>query len=302
MSGVAATARPIAPPRRARAGADSDGCLFVGPTVHTPVMRKGPSRRRRTRWVLGVGGVLAAAVGLVGGRFGPHSAVVVAVAVLLLGGALWVGAAAAGGGRRDDSGYAGRQRLAQASWGAGRELAGQLVQGVPPPALTLWGLVLLPGEVAYLDVPVFYSRFCALDPLPVTPGRSVYYLGGRGDGAASGGLVVAATASLIAETVELSRARDGTRTRWRGHQHTRAVVTDRRLLVLWHGRWLPYTYSQVLGFYPDLEHGQVRLEFRGACAPVRLQGSAVPSIAAVLCWALHGPAGLRSHPGLLAFR
>lgn len=261
------------------------------------------SRVRWAGWLLSGGCVAAVAVvGPVGHRAGPHAADVVAGAALaLLAGAVWAVVVASGGARRCDSGPTEQRRVAQAWWGAGRELTRQLVAGVPPPPLTLWGLVLAPEEVAYLEVPVFYSRFCALDPVPVTGGRSVYYLGGRGGGG-SGAMLVAATTSLLVESVELSRARDGARTRWRGHQHTRAVVTDRRLLVLWHGRWLPYAYSQVIGFYPDLEHGQVRLEFPGACAPIRLQGPAVPSIAALLCWALHGPDGLRSHPGLHALR
>jgi hypothetical protein len=216
--------------------------------------------------------------------------------LVLLGGAVWAVIVAWGVSRRHDSELAEQRRVAQAWWGAGRELTRQLVAGVPPPALTLWGLVLLPGEVAYPDVPVFYSRFCALDPLPVASGRSVYYLGGRGVG--SGAMLVAATTSLIVETVELARARDAAQTRWRRHQHTRAFVTNRRVVILSQDRWLSFSYSTVLGFYPDLEHGQVTLEFAGSCEPVRLQGPAVPWIAALLCWAIHGPTGLRSHPAL----
>jgi hypothetical protein len=257
------------------------------------------TRVRAASWLLGVGCLAAVvAAGPVGHRFGPHWADVVAWAALVMFcGAVWSVIVTPGGPRLSDSEIAER-RVAQAWWGAGRELTRQLVAGVPPPPLTVWGLVLAPGEVAYLEVPVHYSRFCALDPLPVAPGRSVYYFGGQGAGAGSGAMLVAATTSLIVETVELSRARDAAQTRWRRHQHTRAFVTSRQVVILSQGRWLGFSYSRVIGFYPDLEHGQVTLEFTGTCEPVRLQGPAVPWIAALLCWAIHGSTGLRSHPAL----
>lgn len=260
-------------------------------------------RARSARWLLGFGCVAAVvAASPVDHRFGPDAGdVVVCAALVMFGGALWALAVTPGGPRRSDSEIAEERRLVQAWWGAGRELTRQLVAGTPPVPLTVWGLVLAPGEVAYLaDAPVFYSRFCALDSGPVAPGRSVYYLGGRGG--ESGAMLVAATTSLIVETVELRRARDAAQTRWRLHQHTRAFATDRRLVILSQDRWLSFSYSTVLGFYPDLEHGQVTLEFTGTCAPVRLQGPAVPWIAALLCWALHGPDGLRTHPALSTLR
>ena len=246
-----------------------------------------------------VGGAALVATGPVGDRFGPHLADGTAVGGLaLLGCAVVV--VASSRSRRSDSELAEQQRVAQAWWVAGRELTRKLVLSSTPPPLTLWGLVMAPGEVAYLEVPVFYSRFQAIEPRPVAPGRSVYYLGGGGAG--SGAMLVAATTSLIVETVELGRARDAAQTRWRFHQHTRAFVTNRRLVILSQGRWLTFSYSMVEGFYPDLERGQVTLEFTGNCEPVRLQGPAVPWIAALLCWAIHGPFGLWTHPALAPLR
>jgi hypothetical protein len=279
--------------------------ILVGVWVHTPVIRKGAAMRVRARsalWLLGFGCVAAVvAAGPVDHRFGPHAGdVVMCAALVMLGGAVWALIVTRGGARRSDSEIAEQRRLAQAWWGAGRELTRQLVAGTPPPPLTVWGLVLQPGEVAYLHVPVFFSLFCALDPALVTSGRSVYYLGGGGAG--SGGMVLAAAAQAIAEAADLSRAREARQKRWRCHEQTHAIVTDRRVLVWWRGRWAQYSYSTVLGFYPDLERGQVTLEFVGGLAPMRLQGPATASIAALLCWAIHGPDGLRVHPALSALR
>jgi hypothetical protein len=256
------------------------------------------TRARFVGWLLGVAGVAALlAAGPVRARCGPPTAdTLLRVGLVLLAGALCAAVVASARARaRTNVGARERDGLRhQAGWVVGRELAWELGLGVPPPPLTVWGLVLEPGEVAYLNVPVLYSRLCSFDS--PAPRSSVYYFGGGGPGLAF------AASTLIGEAVEYSRARDDAQLRWRLHQDTRVILTDRRLLVLSQDRWCTLAYSKVIGFHPDLACGQLEMEFTGDCWPLRLQGPEIPSIAALLCWAIYGPDGLRSHPALHALR
>ncbi len=177
----------------------------------------------------------------------------------------------------------------------GRALALSLQLGQVPAPLTVWGLVMLLGETAYLDVPVFYSRFYGHDV--VHRHSSSYYLGGEGAGVA-----FAAAWVMVGDSVERSRAVRGAQPQWRDHLNTRVIATNLRLLVLAHHEWLEFGYPRVKAFYPDPEAGHVVLEFSGDCSPLRLSGAAAPSVMAYLCWAIHGADGLRTHPALHSLR
>jgi hypothetical protein len=107
---------------------------------------------------------------------------------------------------------------------------------------------------------------------------------------------------MLGDSLEEKRAARAAAPRWRGGQDTRAVLTDRRLLVLADSEWVEFGYSQVKAFYPDPWSWRVVLEFAGACAPLCLTGPATPSVMAMLCWALHGVEGLRTHPSLQPLR
>lgn len=176
----------------------------------------------------------------------------------------------------------------------GRALADALQIDQPPAPLTVWGLVMAPGESAYLDVPVHYSRFSGRDVLHRRAGA--YFLGG-GSGAA-----FAAGCLMLGDSISEARAVRAAAPRWRHGQQTRAVLTNRRLLVLADNEWVEFAYSQVKAFYPDPWAWRVVLEFAGTCAPVCLTGPDTPSVMAYLCWALHGAQGLRTHPGLQPLR
>jgi hypothetical protein len=181
-------------------------------------------------------------------------------------------------------------------WAEGRTLAWRLAHGQLPPAMQQWYVVLRPGEIAYLDVSVFYSRYGT--PRRSTLPRSrtrLYYFGGTGY--ASAGLLVNAAADAIGEAVEYRRAIEATTPQWRLGQHTRAILTDERIVVHSNDQWVSMDIDAVTEFYPDLARGVLEVRFDDAM-PMRLQGASVPVIATWLGWALYGPEGLRQHPGL----
>ena len=187
------------------------------------------------------------------------------------------------------------QRACQAGWVAGRALVGELRSGRLPAPLTVWGLVLGEGERAYLDVPVVCSRFAGGSG--VYPGSSSMYLGGGGAGVA-----FAAACVMLSEEVDRSRARRDAQPRWRDHEHCRAILTSHRLLVASGQQWHSFAWSRVTAFYPEPGAGQVVLELGAGCRPLRLRGADIPVVAAWLCWAIHGPDALATHPGLAAMR
>jgi hypothetical protein len=60
-----------------------------------------------------------------------------------------------------------RQMVQQRSWDAARALAAGLASGQIPTPLTIWGLVLNPGEQAHLDLHVSYARLHGQAPADV---------------------------------------------------------------------------------------------------------------------------------------
>jgi hypothetical protein len=186
------------------------------------------------------------------------------------------------------------QLAAQARLDEGRAVLRLLERGQRPSAVTLWGVVLEPGESAYLDVPVRFGRFYGRDL--DYPGVSRFYLGGGGPA-----LAFAASCIVLGDAVDRGRARVEATPHWRDYEHTRAILTNRRLLVRADQEWRSFSYSQVKAFHPNLDAGWVDLEFM-SCAPLRLESAATPAVAAWLCWAVHGPDALRAHPALAALR
>ncbi|MGH8921727.1 MAG: hypothetical protein ACRD0H_25880 [Actinomycetes bacterium] len=262
-------------------------------------------------WGLGVSGLgaLASALAL-GDRLGPDSPVpseVMALAVLLLLGAVGGVVVAARPARSVDTAVANpmRDQAYEAGWREGRALSRGLVGNVLPTARQCWGVVLRWGESAYLEVSVLYSRYGAYEVSARPRSGARYYYGGGGQ--AGGALLAVAATSLVCEVVESRRDREAITPRWRMQEHTRAILTNKRVLVYatrphGRGRWVSMDIDAITEFYPDLVGGVVEVRFGGSARPMRLEGPSVPAIAAWLCWALHGPAGLRNHPALHALR
>lgn len=181
----------------------------------------------------------------------------------------------------------------QAWWADAEQMMSRLSWGDPPPPLTVWGVVLYPGEQAHLQLELTYSRLYGHD---VTYQRgSSLYIGPPG-------MILAATVgSMIGEAAAKSRAKQAAMICWRDHLHTTAILTDRRVICQVDGQWASFHYSGVTALYPDLPNRSVVLEFADT-VPLRLQGLAAPSAMAYLCWAIYGAAKLREHPALQPLR
>lgn len=81
----------------------------------------------------------------------------------------------------------------------------------------------------------------------------------------------------------------------------RVILTDQRLLCEAATEWQSFWYEHVTGFYPDLDHWAVTLDFADT-APLQLSGMTAPTIAVYLTERLYGPEGLATHPALERLR
>ena len=192
---------------------------------------------------------------------------------------------------------------AELAWIDARALARDLTANVLPPARDLWAVVPAPGEVTYLELPVLYSRYCSWRRAGpgYQPSRTVFY-GGGGVSPAVGFMVVM---NEIAESVRDRRERELATPKWRGHEHTRVVLTSQRILALAslpenRPEWVTLNNADIREFCPELDRGRLEVRFYGRVSPLRLEGPATPIIAAWLGWALYGADGMRHHPGLRA--
>lgn len=189
------------------------------------------------------------------------------------------------------------------AWIDARRLARDLTAGVLPPPRDLWAVVPYPDEVAYLELPVLYSRYCTWRRFGPGYRPSRHYWIGQGPG--SGALTFAYAADALCEAVQYRRDQEMATPKWRGHEYTRAVLTNQRILVLAslpenRPEWVNLNISSIREFLPDLTRGRLEVRFYNDISPMQLQGPATPIITAWLGWALYGPDGLRTHPGLRA--
>lgn len=190
---------------------------------------------------------------------------------------------------------------AELAWIDACNLARDLAAGVLPAPRDLWAVVPYPGEVAYLELPVLYSRYCTWRRVGPNYRPSRYYWIGQGPG--SGALAFTYAADALCEAVQYRRDRELATPQWRGHEHTRVVLTDQRILVLAslpenRPEWVSMNISGIREFCPDLLLNRLEVRFYDGVWPLRLEGPVAPIVAAWLGWALYGAEGLRSHPGL----
>jgi hypothetical protein len=211
---------------------------------------------------------------------------------------VWLSRSGRGKTGKSPGAPAGQISAAEAGWREGRSLARTLAVNHLPMRRVLYAVVPRRGETAYLDLPVLYSRYGTWSrPGPRFSSRS-YYLGGHGSCA----LAAATAINAICDTVQYRRDVADATPKWRGHEHTRVVLTNERVLVAaslpdGQPRWVSMDIDAITEFHPDLPRGLVEVRFVDAM-PMQLEGPAIPSIAAWLGWTLYGPSGLRTHPGL----
>ena len=130
----------------------------------------------------------------------------------------------------------------------------------------MYGLVLEPGEVAYVNTPMQYARL----------------YGGSGRYTHSGGLFIGKPGlvlGMMAANAAVNASRKAAAKRdmqlmWRDLQEVPTVATNYRLLChLPRSGWMSFYYSAVQEFYPDPANWMITFGFQNA-EPLRLAGLA----------------------------
>lgn len=171
---------------------------------------------------------------------------------------------------------------------AGGELFRHVVTGgdlEPLPATTV---VLQPGERAYADLPLEYSRFYGMDAS--YRHRSVVAFG-------SAGFVLGALAANAAgNAIARSRARAQAAPQWREQQIARVVLTDQRLFIAARPGWLSFWHGGLAEFLPEPDAFQMVLAFPD-CEPVMLRGPGVPWLSVAMARLIYDPETVLRLPG-----
>lgn len=181
-------------------------------------------------------------------------------------------------------------RRQQDEWQLAQDWARWLIDGNRPQTLTLYGLLLDEGEVAYLQAPLHYARL----------------YGGSGQYMQSGGFYFGNTGtvlSMMAVNAAVNSSRRSAAQRdmqllWRDLQEVPTIVTNYRMMCHLPARgWLSFYYSAVNEFYPDPANWTVTFGFQEA-EPLRLGGLAAPTLAVLTAWTVLGPDRWQTDPGL----
>lgn len=174
-------------------------------------------------------------------------------------------------------------------WEQGCRLAAYLHAGQALPPLVIWGLVLHEGEQAHFDLPVHYARFYGGD-------GGYQHVSGVFFG--NPGFVIAGfAATAVGNAIRRNRARAEAMHCWRGHQLTRVIATNLRLICQVNGTWLSFYFNAATAFYPEPAHYSIVFEFANT-SPLRLTGANTPALAVYATWRLHGIEAVARHPAL----
>ncbi len=186
-----------------------------------------------------------------------------------------------------------RQLLVSAQYAAA-ELAGHLLSGSWTPMAPNWSMVLNPQEQAVCSSAAHYARFYGTQANYM---HSSAFFMGRPSFVAVG---MAATA--LGNSVRRRQAQAYAQAQWREQQVVAATITNQRVLCQKQdGTWLSFYFDAVTNIDADANNGTLILQFHNA-EPLMLGGRGGLFAAVVAIWALHGPAGLRSYPGLQNLR
>ncbi|ONI71643.1 hypothetical protein BWI15_15915 [Kribbella sp. ALI-6-A] len=191
------------------------------------------------------------------------------------------------GKKRDSAELARRE---QEEWQLGQDWARFLRGGGVPQALPLYGIVLEPGEVAYLQTSVHYARL----------------YGGDGRYNSSGGLFFGSTGfvlGMMAANAAVNSSRKAAARRdmqllWRDLQEVQLIATNYRLMThLAQRGWLSFYYNSVQEFYPDPANWTVTFGFQQA-EPLQLGGLATPTLSVLTAWSVLGADRWQNEPGI----
>lgn len=179
-------------------------------------------------------------------------------------------------------------------WDYARAAAVALTQGVPPPAVNVYGPVLDADEQPRLTAPAHISRLIAGDGTyshgtALLWGSPMFSLGVLG-------------AQSVLNRRRRNRARLDAIPAWRLHRHGTVLVTDQRLIcpAADGTQLMSFWFANVTEYHPNLAQRTLELAFRTAeCEPLRLEGPAVPALALWASAAIYGPDWIndeRIHP------
>lgn len=159
-------------------------------------------------------------------------------------------------------------------WDYAHGCATALAHGRRPPAHPVHGLLLQPGEVVRNHATAHYSRLQS-GPTATTGGRAP---------------IMAYNPLLMMGTMAVQAVADARRNRhnakqaqpeWRLDRPASVITTTERIMCNRpDGGWLSFWYQDLAEHHIDLPRRQLVMAFtHDQCAPVRLQGPAVPAIA-----------------------
>jgi hypothetical protein len=182
------------------------------------------------------------------------------------------------------------EAAAQREWELGIDWARWLLAGNTPEPLGLYGLVLEPGEVAYLQTDAQYSRLY---------GGNGRYRHNNGFFVGKPGMVLGMMAANAA--VNASRkaaAKRDMQPSWRDLQQLPVVATNLRLIChLPASGWMSFYYTAVQEFYPDADNWMITFGFQNA-VPLRLAGLTTPTLSVLTAWCVHGNGRWHDEPGI----
>ena len=182
------------------------------------------------------------------------------------------------------------QQRQREEWQLGIDWARWLLAGNSPQALTMYGLVLEPGEVAYVHTDLQYARL----------------YGGSGRYTHTSGLFIGKPTmvlGMMAANAAVNASRKAAAKRdmqlmWRDLQEVPTVATNYRLLChLPRSGWMSFYYSAVQEFYPDPANWVITFGFQNA-EPLRLSGLATPTLSVLTAWCVLGNDRWQGEPGI----
>lgn len=168
-------------------------------------------------------------------------------------------------------------------WAYAQGAAAALAQGIAPPEVAVYGPILHEDEYAYLCTTASTSRLLAGD-------GTYRHTSLMALGSAKFMVGMLAAQGFINHRRRKAAQREAVPS-WQLHQVGTVILTDRRMICTGSdGSLLEFWFSHVTEFYPDLRARSIVLAFGEDCAPLRIDGPAVPAIA---LWAAVGIYGDR---------
>jgi hypothetical protein len=169
-------------------------------------------------------------------------------------------------------------------WTSACQLYEHLHSGGDLTALPPGPVRLKPGEEAYASAVLGYARYY---------GKTVTYQQSSALVLGSAAFVAAGlAANMIANTSARRRAEAQAAIQWRDHANVRTILTNRRLLCDYGGRWLSFWHKGIVEFQGDLAHWLFVLRYQVG-HPIMLHGPAAPWFAVSVAHLVYGRRGLQ---------